>query len=152
MVPAAKGLDLPPAPPPDPPDPAVSGDSYRCVRGRVKRGVCEADPTVRCKKNLDCDGVGGFCNLGFPRGIALDADDQFGSRHLDVRTPTRLCVPTDVDGEGIQDADTSVMCYRVSTRERTPVRTVQATDRFGPSVLKLRKESELCVPSQITLP
>jgi hypothetical protein len=132
----------------------VTVDHYRCVKGKVRHGLCEADPTVQCKTTLDCADLGleGVCNLGFPRGLTLTADDQFGSRLLEVKTPTRLCVPTDKNGEGIQDADTSLMCYQVKASPSTPQRTVQATDQFGPSVLKLKKESELCVPSEVTLP
>jgi hypothetical protein len=151
MVPAAKSL--PPDPPPAPPDPA-SADHYRCVKTKVKKNVCEDAPDVRCKLDQDCTdaGAAGPCNHGLPRGVVLTVDDQFGSRQVKVKAPTRLCVPTDKNGEGINDQDTHLMCYSVRPDPKTRTQGVQATDQFGEAVLDLKKEVELCLSSVKTLP
>ena len=40
-------------------------------------------------------------------------DDQFtdGPRVFTLRKPTRLCTPTDTNGEGMKDPTTKLMCY-----------------------------------------
>jgi hypothetical protein len=151
MVPAGKSL--PPDPPPGLPDPA-SADHYRCVKTRVKKNVCEDDPGVQCKTDQDCTdaGAAGPCNRGLPKGVVLTVDDQFGSRQVKIKAPTQLCVPTDKNGEGINDPATHLMCYSVRPDPKTRTRGVQATDQFGEAVLDLKKEAELCLSSVKTLP
>lgn len=77
--------------------------------------------------------------------------DLFGSYAGEVRRPTRLCLPAEVNGSSA-DADinaTALLCYRMH-----PVRTVRigkvfTVDEFGRAILVPRLLPELCVPSAL---
>ena len=85
------------------------------------------------------------------RGLQAFIADQFGVRLYDVGRPTRLCNPTNKNGEGIRNPDNHLLCYTVkladgeSRRER--VRGIFVNDQFGPGRVDPLKERELCVPS-----
>lgn len=123
LVPALKSL--PPAPAPDPnSDPNGEVDHYRCAFVKISQG------TPR-----------------FPKGVTVQAADQFATRTAAVKKPLKLCVPTSKNGEGIKHADRQLMCYRAVVKPRTQVAAAQIADQFGVETLKLKKEAELCVPS-----
>ena len=151
LVPSAKSL----IGPVDPPDPA-SIDHFKCYRVRTRRRICEEDPTVRCRRDADCDT--GTCNLGFPKGITVTVDDQFDDtpKVFKVKRPRRLCTPVNKNGEGIIDPETHLMCYKVRRAKGEPrhqrVRGIRVNNQFGPLQLDTRKPRELCVPSTKTLP
>jgi len=122
MVPTAKSIS--PEPPPGQPDPLSEVDHYRCLK--VK-------PTRRAEK--------------FPKGLVVEVDDQFGSRVVLIKKPSKLCLATDKNGEGIKNVYVHLMCYKVKADPRTSATGVQVNNQFSPAVLDLKKEYELCLPS-----
>jgi hypothetical protein len=83
------------------------------------------------------------------RRSGIDVVDQFGTRTVNVRRPTRLCVPVDKDGSGITDPTTSLMCYRVSGKPRVNRTHVFTTNQLGSDEYDVGAVRELCVPSQL---
>jgi hypothetical protein len=79
----------------------------------------------------------------------IDVEDQFGTRTVDVRRPTRLCVPVDKDGEGILVPNANLLCYRVSGQPRVNGAHVFTTNQFGSDEYNVGAVRELCVPSQL---
>ncbi len=123
LVPTAKSVM--PDPPPGPPDPGSRVDHYRCLKVRITRGTPK-----------------------FPKGLTVNVADQFGSRTFFVKKPVTLCVPVDKNGEGIKHPDAYLTCFRGKAEPRTSVAGVQVNNQIGETVLDLRREGELCVPSQ----
>jgi hypothetical protein len=81
--------------------------------------------------------------------------DQFGTRVIDIRKPTRLCNPADKNGED-PSAPTHaghLVCYQARIAHTSPrqpqfVKTAVSTNnQFGSEVLSLTKLEDLCVPS-----
>ena len=105
-------------------DPASDVDHYRCVTVKV-------------------NGSG----PSFPHGITLLLTDRIGSRSVRLKKPTRLCVPTMVDGSPIDDALTHLVCYKIGAKPTWSAEAVGVSDEFGDASLDLLRESELCVPS-----
>ena len=79
----------------------------------------------------------------------IGVEDQFGTRTVNVRRPTRLCVPVDKDGSGITDPSASLMCYRVSGRPRINDTHVFTSNQFGTDEYDVGVVRELCLPSQL---
>jgi hypothetical protein len=128
MVPAAKTIA--PDPAPQPPDPATHQvDHYRCVRIRPSAG-----------------------SAPLPAGLTVTVEDQFGTRQAAIKRATKLCVPTDKNGEGIERPDLHLTCYKITPTPETVVTGVQIADQFGNDVHRLNGEDELCLPSTKRLP
>lgn len=136
------------APLPLEPD-AYDVDHFKCYKVRVKKNLCEDDPTLRCKTDTDCPS--GACNLGFPKGLEVTIEDEFTPwQSLQVKKPTRLCNPVDKNNEGLIHPETHLMCYQVKLVDtKYEQRTgVNITNQFGDQRLDTTAEEELCVPSQ----
>jgi hypothetical protein len=145
LVPTAKDLiDLPLPPVPD--DHNV--DNYKCYKIKVRKKICQDDPSIKCKTDADCPGA---CNLGFPKGVQVMVVDQFQERIYDVQKPGSLCTPVDLEGGGIKNPETHLMCYRVKPAKGEPkhdmVTGININNELGPLQLDTIKEEELCVPS-----
>jgi hypothetical protein len=125
LVPSSKSL--PPTPPPGPPG-SSQVDHYRCVSAKIAKGTPK-----------------------FPKDVTAAVADQFGSRTALVKKPSRLCVPTNKNGEGLKNPTEALMCYKIKADVKTPFEGVQVNNQFGPVTLDVKKEVELCVPSTETL-
>jgi hypothetical protein len=85
----------------------------------------------------------------------VTVQDQFGTRVIDVRRPTRVCNPADKNGEDptAPTHDGHLVCYqaklaRTEVRQPEFVKTAVSTrNQFGNEVLSLTKLEDLCVPS-----
>jgi beta-propeller repeat-containing protein len=108
------------------PDPASGVDHYRCVRIAMNKGAAT-----------------------FPAGESLQVTDQLGSRTLNVRKPTKLCLATAEDGAPVKNPDFHLMCAKVRTRAPRRAKGVQIKTEFGAGVIDLAGETELCVPSAV---
>jgi len=87
VMPASKSHTKP-LPPPDPATHIV--DPYKCYHVRI---------TPRTPK--------------FPRDLQARVVDQFEQEKLyDLKRPTRLCTPVEVEDSVVKDADISLMCYQ----------------------------------------
>jgi cysteine-rich repeat protein len=129
LVPTSKGLGGAPAGPPEP----VSADHYRCYRVSVAKGSDR------------------FASI-----TGVPVDDQFtgGDRRLDLRKPSRLCVPVSKDGEVVRDATKSLMCYQAVPARGEPrharVEGLVLENQFGFELADTVKEEEFCVPSAVS--
>lgn len=122
VVPAAKSLTEPPAPPADP-----AFDHFKCYAVKLSKG---------------------FPKL--PKGTTAEVADQFATaRTFLVKKPTRLCVPVDKNGEGVQHPDVALSCFKAKPAKGQPKhekRTgVFLAQQFGVEQLDTVKEEELCV-------
>jgi hypothetical protein len=129
LVPTAKG-ESGPVDPPDPGSHLVN--HYACYKAKVTRGT---SPFV-------------------PRQVAVV--DQFGQpKVLDVKKPSRLCLPADKNGEGVEEPATPLLCYLARPARGEPKhvsRLLDVNNQLGPGQVKTVVEDELCVPSAVTLP
>ena len=83
------------------------------------------------------------------RKSGIHVTDQFDARTVNVRRPSRLCIPVDKDGGGITDPGANLMCYRVSGKPRLNDTHVFTTNQFGADEYTVGVVRELCVPSQL---
>ncbi|MGB4336342.1 MAG: hypothetical protein WBJ41_15995 [Chromatiaceae bacterium] len=151
LVPSAKSLT-------DPTDPltATAVDHFKCYDIKVNKNRCEGDSTLKCNSDADCASAGP-CNFGFPKGTTVTVKDQFTdpSKAFELKAPSQLCNPVNLDGEGIQALDNHLLCYPVKPVKGEPAHVkrtgVHVNNQFGPLVLDTVKEEELCVPTQKTL-
>jgi hypothetical protein len=121
MVPTAKSV--PPAPPPGPPSPSSLVDHFRCLTVRTTAGRPHFVP------------------------VTVAVADQFGTRQVTLVRPVRLCIPTDKNGEGIENPATHLMCYKAKGAPKTPKTLVHTNNQLGPEDNTIRGEAEFCVPS-----
>lgn len=114
------------------PDPGDAVDHFTCYTVKTTKG------TPRFAKNTRVDVV-----------------DDFESRTYALKRPSRLCVPTSPNGEGIVNAADHLLCYRAKRLEgeaKAMKRTgmIHTRDRFGDERLDSREAKELCVPAAAT--
>jgi hypothetical protein len=130
LVPSAKSLEGPATPPEAPPV-----DHFKCYKAKVSKGAAK-----------------------FPKGVQVTLSDQFDpkQRSFDVKKPTKLCLPVDKNGEGIQRPDELLVCYSAKPakgqRKHAKRESVSVANQFGVGTLDTLKEDVLCVPSAVALP
>ena len=73
-------------------------------------------------------------------------EDQFLRETVELTKPKWLGVPTDKNGEGIDNPTAHLTCYAVRA-PRFPKTDVEVTNQFGQFRLTLKKPDMLCVPS-----
>ncbi len=124
LVPANKShAPAPPPPAPDPADHAV--DHYRCLRATLHPDSPRP-----------------------PARLEVDVSDQFGAdRIARIAKPTRLCVPTDKNHEGVRGSDW-LLCFRAKVRPGHPAALVRTHDQLGLRSHKVRSGNELCLPTR----
>src|SRR5437870_2988582 len=130
LVPTAKSLTSPPPAPPDPQSENV--DHYKCYKVHLTPHT----PT-------------------FPTRVFVTVADQFTSpaKTLRLVRPKHLCTPVEKNGEAVKNPTVHLMCYLAHGRPRTPTTTgVFLRDQFGPARVDRVGESELCIPSQKSVP
>jgi hypothetical protein len=89
------------------------------------------------------------------RANDLSVVDQFGSLTVDVKRPLRLCLPASKNEEGIVEGSRALMCYRIRNQRppQFPGRNpLFVHDQFGPRAIRMKRPTELCVPSTIQVP
>lgn len=129
LLPSAQSASAPVDPPADP---AI--DAFKCYRVKVSRGTPK-----------------------LPRGTQRRVADEFGAeRTLDLKKPTRLCVPAGVDGGAAQDALSHLLCFKAKPARGEPKHAklagVHSADAFGQAQRDTLKEEELCLPATLALP
>ena len=128
LVPAARSLEGPVDPPLEP-----TVDHFECYPVKVPKGAEK------------------FAAL--EAGVA---DEFAATRTLDVKKPTRVCIPVDKNGEGIPVPEAALLCYKAKPAKGEPKhekRTgVHVAHQFGAAQLDTVKEEELCVPSVLSGP
>ena len=78
---------------------------------------------------------------------SVDLEDQFGESSATLFAPFEFCNPVDKNGEGIEDPESHLMCYKLSSRSRPRSRTVLDRDQFGDEQLLVGGSVELCAPA-----
>ncbi len=86
---------------------------------------------------------------------AIEIADQFGTRSARIARPFELCAPVSKQGEGIQDPEAHLTCYKLVTRQRDPWRLLGDIDQFTPGSdgtffpenLIVGRGAELCFPA-----
>jgi len=84
----------------------------------------------------------------------FDPNFNADKKVFDVIKPKMLCNPVDKNGEEIMNPTNHLMCYDVEPAEgfkKNKKRSVFTNNQFGPEQLDVKKEKELCVPSEKTL-
>jgi hypothetical protein len=118
-----------PMTPPPAPDGSAYVNHYKCYKAKVTSDT----PPV-------------------PPGATVIVATAFDSAQLfAVKKPRHLCAPVDANGEGIENPDAYLVCYKVapalSGLRYSEHANLQAHDQFGPHVLTSLKQAELCIPS-----
>src|SRR5262249_39872166 len=94
----------------------------------------------------------------FPGAKKLKVANQFktAAQRFVVRRPRYLCVPVDMNGDGIKSPDDALLCYGVrpplGNAGHVPVKGLQGSTERGGAAIDTRRETELCIPSRRTLP
>jgi len=129
FVPTAKALGSPP-PPPNPMNENV--DHYDCYKVKVTAGTPK-----------------------FPKGVLISVADEFTSsgKAFELKKPTHLCEPTDMNKSGIKNPTGSLFCYQVKPAPKQPKLVRKAglntSNEFGTAILSTVKEKELCIGSTV---
>ncbi len=114
-----------------PPDPALHEvDHYRCHKAKVPKG-----------------------GPPFPAGTQVSVSDAFtAAKTFDLKKPTNLCTPVDVDGVVIDDPAGSLLCYKARRAQgeakHTAVVGLEISNSVGNALIDTRKEVEVCLPSR----
>lgn len=129
LVPSAKSLGGPVAPPLDP-----GVEHFACYQ--VKRGKGAEE---------------------LPKGIEVAAVDQFGQAKLfELKKPSRICIPSDKNDEGLADERHHLLCYKAKRAKGEPkhakVGAIHVANPFGSEILDTRREEELCFASLVDAP
>jgi cysteine-rich repeat protein len=131
LVPAGDSLTGP-ASPPDPAGHRV--DRFKCYTIKPSRGEPPFTPII---------------------GITV-ADHLQQPKRYDIMKPTRLCTPVEQDGDGVEDADTHLLCYQVKPSTTPPAQSkfvsvpgIFVGNQFGRELVDTLKDDELCVPSTL---
>ena len=127
LVPGAKGETEPPGP--------LGGsavDAFECYAVKVSKGAPKFAPIP---------------------GVALDDQFTAAAKQFDLKKPKRACLAADVDGAGVRDAASGLLCYQAKPTPGQPKHAKRVglfvEDGFGPGQLDALKEDELCVPSAV---
>jgi len=75
----------------------------------------------------------------------VSLEDQFVNNEFKVGKPKMFCNPVDKNGEGINNPDNHLMCYKI--KDNFKQKNIHTHDQFGPETLDIKKLKELCVPS-----
>lgn len=89
--------------------------------------------------------------------VDVTVHDQFGTRILTAKKPTRLCNPVrsqwppNAEPEEIKHPDNHLMCYKIVLKDSTQPKFVKTRiavqNQFGPEVLDATALEDFCVPS-----
>lgn len=73
--------------------------------------------------------------------------DQFGTTNATVLQPFEICNPVDKNGEGIDDPEAHLMCYKLRVTSRRVRHEVASYDQFGSEELRTGGSRVLCQPA-----
>ncbi len=115
---------------------------------------CIYDDTDRATCACDVDNFKCYA-AKFPprerfRKQRVDIVDQFGTATVLAVRPTEICNPVDKNGEGIEDPEAHLMCYKVRKllpRGRSGRWAIRGTDQFGSEELRVSRHREICLPA-----
>jgi hypothetical protein len=115
------------------PNPVTTAtDSASCTCGNDNYKCYTVKPVPRTPK--------------FP-GEIVGLEDQFRTTEARLLAPYQFCNPVDKNGEGIDNPDAHLLCYKFIDGERPKSFPVEVTDQFGTEELRTSSANELCVPA-----
>ncbi|MGH3371031.1 MAG: Ig-like domain-containing protein, partial [Nocardioidaceae bacterium] len=79
-------------------------------------------------------------------------EDQFGSSQVEVIEPLRLLNPVSKNGEGINNPNAHLQCYRIKEKKKFKKIDVTIENQFGVQKLRLEAARRLCLPASKGLP
>jgi choice-of-anchor C domain-containing protein len=86
----------------------------------------------------------------------IDAQITEQQKFFDIKRPTRVCMASDKNFEGVFNRFAALLCYQVVSvpgqPKHQPVRGLYLTNQFGVEQANTLKEDELCVPSYVQVP
>jgi len=80
----------------------------------------------------------------------IKVEDEFGTIHVDIKRPSRLCEAVSKNGEVVPQPNAHLMCYDVRLNAGSSlirVADVFVDNQFGPQTMRRYRTRELCVPS-----
>ena len=92
--------------------------------------------------------------IGKSVGKTVSLADQFETKNTKVLGPSILCNPVDKNGEGINNPDTHLTCYKIRDvvgQPRFQQRKVLIKNQLDEQTLRVLSPSVLCVPSSKTV-
>jgi hypothetical protein len=90
-------------------------------------------------------------SAAFTGGLAL-LDDRFESKSTRVLKPVEICTAVDKNGEGVNDPNAGLACYRTKDapgQTRFVPTDVSVGNQFGGDTQTLVKATTLCVPAEL---
>ena len=109
FVPSAVGRGTPPAPLSEP----TSGDHLACYGVTLRGNVCLGDTARVCREDADCAGAGPCApSIAARRRVLVRSSSGAQPVAMDLAKPRSLCIPADLNGTGIKDPSTYLLCYR----------------------------------------
>jgi hypothetical protein len=91
--------------------------------------------------------------IGTSLGIPVSLVDQFQGFGTTVLEPFRLCNPVDKNGEGIQDADTHLVCYTIEPEGQGLGLSIPIQNQFfALAEIDLDQPFAVCAPSTKDVP
>jgi len=129
---------------------ALSGPATNCTNN-PNNEICDiflAGSAGKCKSHFKCYQVVKETPVFEELNVFLS--DQFEDKDTTVKVPTLVCNPVDKDGEGINNPDFHLTCYKIKqVKGQTPFnkRNVLIDNQFGELTLVVGKPQLLCVPS-----
>jgi cysteine-rich repeat protein len=130
LVPAATSFIAPV----DPLDSAHTVDRFACAMVQPSKGAAK-----------------------FPKHVQATVADQLGPPVVyDLKKPTHLCAPAGVNGAGVADPTTFLMCYQAKPAKgqlgHPATNGIFVTHELGRERVDALKEEELCLRSTTSLP
>jgi alpha-tubulin suppressor-like RCC1 family protein len=131
-------------------------DTFECHATKPHKKVCIGDPTRACDADAAC-GDAGPCFTAFPKGLMVRLEEPVGTsggKTFLVKKPTALCLPAALDGAARNVPSTSLECYAIAPEKKQPkhvpvVGLAVTSATLGELRRDTKKESELCVPSEM---
>jgi hypothetical protein len=128
LVPATKDLPSAQVAPAAPNSATHNVDHYKCYKAKVTKGTPK-----------------------MAKGLVISLSDQWeAARDFEVKKPAELCIATDKNGEGIQDALGNLVCYKGKFATKHTARTgYWFVDQLIAHKMDSKKEDLVCLPSLV---
>ena len=126
---------------------AACDDGNRCTSDDIcTLGVCSGTPLDACEVDpFKCYAASG----GTPGTTHIALHDRFGTTPLDLLKANLACTPAS-DGPALLDGTRYLSCSRVRVPAgvQVPGRTLEVSDRFGTSTLRVVRPLSYCAPAE----
>ncbi|HEV7733588.1 MAG TPA: hypothetical protein VGR62_15585, partial [Candidatus Binatia bacterium] len=124
------------------------------VPSAVSQTAPPASPDGAFLNHFTCYDVRLATAASAPDPGTVTVQTAFETVQVQVRKPTRLCVPTSKNGEPIvASSPENLLCYKAKSKGRlNPAPTLFLNNQFGQQTQRLGQRRDLCVPTDLTTP